>query len=95
MALSTAWSALSPFGVFCSDVPAGDIRKMLQQMIEIMIRPNKTASRQGYREASPVMRGQISLWQGSASATGFLSFSDSCRLHSARTMKATDIAANP
>ncbi|HBR1858835.1 TPA: hypothetical protein L9M38_005183, partial [Klebsiella quasipneumoniae subsp. quasipneumoniae] len=39
MALSTAWSALSPFGVFCSDVPAGDIRKMLQQMIEIMIRP--------------------------------------------------------
>ncbi|ORM69343.1 TetR family transcriptional regulator [Pantoea wallisii] len=38
MALSTAWSALGPFGVFCDNVPAGDIRKMLQQMIAGMIR---------------------------------------------------------
>lgn len=39
MALSTAWSAASPFGTFCDNMPADDIRNMLQRMIEKMIRP--------------------------------------------------------
>ncbi|KGD72799.1 hypothetical protein HA49_11255 [Tatumella morbirosei] len=38
MALATAWSALGPFGVFCDDIQAGDIRNMLQQMIEKLVR---------------------------------------------------------
>jgi len=39
MALSTAWSAASPFGTFCDSMPADDIRNMLQRMIEKMLRP--------------------------------------------------------
>ncbi|HGS7288993.1 hypothetical protein P9883_026500 [Klebsiella pneumoniae] len=39
MALSTAWSAASPFGTFCDNMLADDIRNMLQRMIEKMIRP--------------------------------------------------------
>ncbi|HGC6387301.1 TPA: TetR family transcriptional regulator [Cronobacter dublinensis] len=39
MSLSTAWSAASPFGAFCDDVPADDIRDMLQRMIEKMLLP--------------------------------------------------------
>ncbi|EOI3547720.1 hypothetical protein ACMSZT_002536 [Cronobacter dublinensis] len=39
MSLSTAWSAASPFGTFCDNMPADDIRNMLQRMIEKMIRP--------------------------------------------------------
>lgn len=39
MALSTAWSALGPFSVFCDGIQAVDIRKMQQQMIEKLVRP--------------------------------------------------------
>lgn len=39
MALPTAWYVLGPFGVFRDGVQAIDIRKMLHQMIEKLVRP--------------------------------------------------------